>query len=88
MTFEDEKLKLAQCQDALRGLANLTGMFKSGVLEHEYWEKTLDELQADTIEICQTIITCVRAVDNELYEVGESIDRKEIEEHKKALKTA
>lgn len=81
MTFETEQVQLAQIEDALHGLANFTAMFKSGVLEQEYWNKTPEQVHDETIEICQTIITCLNGVCYEIKEVGNSLDRMEIKQH-------
>ena len=86
MKIENEKLTLSLCEDALKGLAALVWRFRSGSLEQDYWNESPEDLHADTMFICQTIIATLDGVCNHIAEVGNSLDRKEIEEHHEAKK--
>ena len=75
--FIDEQYHLFKCSDALKGLATLTMLFKSGMLENEYWLRTPEQVHDDTIEICQTIISRLNNIAEELTGICSSIDDKE-----------
>ena len=78
MDFTDEKLKLSLCEDSLKGLAALVWRFRSGSLEQKYWNQSPEDLQADMSLICQAIISCLNGVCDDIAEIGDSIDYKEI----------
>lgn len=80
--FIAEQNHLFKCSDALKGLATLTMLFKSGMLENEYWLKTPEQVHDDTIEVCQTIISSLNNIAEELTEVCRSIDDKEFKQKK------
>lgn len=77
LNMSDEQLKLIWCEESLKGLATMTEIFKSGYLEQDYWNKSILDTHKDTREICQTIITSLHGIADEVSRIRESIGSKE-----------
>lgn len=79
LDINDEKLRLMWCEESLQGLATLTDIYKKGCLEQEYWNKSEREKMTDIERILQAIVTSLNGIASEIGQIGDSIDRKEIE---------
>lgn len=76
----DESLRLVWIEESIKGLATMTEIFKSGYLEQDYWNKNILDTHKDTREICQTIVTSLNGIAEQVEQIRHSIEEKEHKE--------
>lgn len=75
LNISEELLRLSWCEESLKGLSDLIEVYKTSVIEDDFISCDYNKEH-----MLQSVISSLRGFAEEISRIGNSLDRKEIEE--------